>query len=451
VPAVDDRGIAAFVEAARAPSNIAVGEGAAWVLNTETATVSRIDLKTHAVTGRFRTRGVPTDIAAGEGALWLGNGGGNAGNFTVSVSRVDPRTGAVTHRVKLPDRIGSAAIATFNWGHPDIVVAGGAVWTLNPHHTVSRIDPNTGRLIATIDVDAGAIAADAKGVWVLGGSAVTPIDPRTNRAGRPIRLPTERTSAITVGGGKVWVAAGRDGTIWQIDPGLEPTTRAIAVGVGVEYIAFGAGAAWAGNHIDGTVARIDARTNAIARVPVGAVQALAAGPGGAWVSTAGRPRAGTLPASLCGEPVGGASPPDVLIASDLPLQGPIGAGPRAMADAIRLVLERREFRAGRFTVGYRSCDESTAQTGAFETRRCAANAGAYARAEDLVAVIGPWSSFCSEVEIPIVNRAPGARLAMISPTNTSPGLTRTPPPSSETMRASPRRTTRPASGTSSAS
>ena len=95
-----------------------------------------------------------------------------------------------------------------------------------------------------------------------------------------------------------------------------------------------------------------------------------------------------------------------------------------MADAIRLVLERREFRAGRFTVGYRSCDESTAQTGGFEQRRCAANADAYAQAEDLVAVIGPWSSYCAEIEIPITNRAPGGPLAMISPTNTDPGLTR---------------------------
>ena len=49
--------------------------------------------------------------------------------------------------------------------------------------------------------------------------------------------------------------------------------------------------------------------------------------------------------------------PDVVIASDLPLQGPDGAGPRAMADAIRLALEQRDFKAGRYTVGYRSCDD----------------------------------------------------------------------------------------------
>ena len=57
-----------------------------------------------------------------------------------------------------------------------------------------------------------------------------------------------------------------------------------------------------------------------------------------------------------------------MIVSDLPLQSvQAGAGTRAMADAIRLVLQRRDFRAGSHTVGYRSCDDSTAQTGDFET------------------------------------------------------------------------------------
>jgi branched-chain amino acid transport system substrate-binding protein len=135
--------------------------------------------------------------------------------------------------------------------------------------------------------------------------------------------------------------------------------------------------------------------------------------------------------------VSGDRRPDVLIASDLPLQGPDGAGPRANADAIRLALEQRDFKAGKYAVGYRSCDESTAQTGAFEKRRCAANSEAYAGAHDLVAVIGPWSSYCAEVEIPILNRAPGGPLAMISPVNTSPGLTRPGQPPPDGQRGEP--------------
>jgi branched-chain amino acid transport system substrate-binding protein len=91
-----------------------------------------------------------------------------------------------------------------------------------------------------------------------------------------------------------------------------------------------------------------------------------------------------------------------------------------MADAIRLVLESHDYRAGRYSIGYRSCDDSIAQTGLFDRRTCAANANAYARSKKLVAVIGTFNSACAQVEIPILNRAPGGPLAMISPANTGP-------------------------------
>jgi branched-chain amino acid transport system substrate-binding protein len=101
-----------------------------------------------------------------------------------------------------------------------------------------------------------------------------------------------------------------------------------------------------------------------------------------------------------------------------------------MADAIRAVLAERRYRAGKYVVGYRSCDDSTSQAAAYELRRCAANANAYAGADRLVAVIGPVNSQCSQVELPILNRAPGGPLAVISPTSSDTGLTRTgvPPP-----------------------
>ena len=131
-----------------------------------------------------------------------------------------------------------------------------------------------------------------------------------------------------------------------------------------------------------------------ARTSIGAPQALAAGAGAAWVSVAGGTTEGALTASGCGEVASGGGSPDVLIASDLPLQGPDSGDARAMEGAIRFALERRGFRAGDYTVGYQSCDASTPQTGGFEFRKCAANASAFARAEQLVAVIGPYSSFC---------------------------------------------------------
>jgi ABC-type branched-subunit amino acid transport system substrate-binding protein/DNA-binding beta-propeller fold protein YncE/predicted Ser/Thr protein kinase len=420
--------VGSFTEYATPPSNIAVGEGAVWALNTEDDTVSRIDPKTKRVVKTFESSGRPSDLAVGAGAVWVGNGGGRYRNFTASISRVDPDSAATTRTVKLPDTSEGAAGST-NPGLPRIAVGAGAVWAINPDDTLSRIDPETGRLVATIDVGiaASTIAAGEEGVWFLSweNRSLMRLDPRTNRVTERIPLGSHFLSGIAVGGGSVWVTAQDEGLLWRVEPVPRPSTRTIDVGVGATYVAFGDGAAWTGNHLDGVVSRVDPRTNSVtARVRVGAAQALGAGAGSAWVSVAGAPRDGTLPASSCTEVASGGNEPDVLIASDLALQGPEGAAARGLADAIRFVLKDNGFRAGEYVVGYQSCDDSTAQTGRFEDRKCAANANAYAHAERLVAVIGPYNSGCAQVEIPILNRAPGGPLALISPSTTYSVLTR---------------------------
>jgi branched-chain amino acid transport system substrate-binding protein len=128
-----------------------------------------------------------------------------------------------------------------------------------------------------------------------------------------------------------------------------------------------------------------------------------------------------LPSSACG-PIayGGNTRIDFMVASDLPLQGPTRASTLPMTRAVQFVLEQHHFRAGRFTVGYQSCDDSTAQTGFADIGKCSTNARAYASDSSVVAVLGPYSSDCAAVEIPIANRA---SLAMISAQNTNPGLT----------------------------
>ena len=422
----------AFVATAAAPSNIAVGEGAVWFLNAADDTIARMDPETKAVTDRFPSRGVSTDLAAGAGAVWLGTGGGYGGNWTKAVHRIDPRTGDITNTAHLPPEARGGDRAYVNGGFAQIAVGSGGVWATGGGW-VARLDPRTGRRVATIEADAHRIAAGREGVWFVGpyqAGAVTQIDPGTNRTLPPIDVGDANLSGIAVGGGSVWVTAEREGFVWKITPGARPAITPIDVGTGVNYVAYGAGAVWVASYIDGTLSRIDPGTNrVVAQTPIGAAQALAVGAGSAWVATAGATRAGTLPVSAC-EAVPGGARPDVLIASDLPLQGEHKAESRAMADAIRTVLADHQFRAGKYSVEYRSCDDSTRQAATFDLRRCAANASAYANADRLVAVIGPLNSQCAQVELPILNRAPGGPLAMISPTNNDVGLTRegVPPP-----------------------
>jgi branched-chain amino acid transport system substrate-binding protein len=133
----------------------------------------------------------------------------------------------------------------------------------------------------------------------------------------------------------------------------------------------------------------------------------------------------TLPSASCG-PVfyKGSGSPRFIVASDLPLQGAGRAQNLAMQQAIQYVLEKElNFKAGKYTVGYQGCDDSTAQTGAWDAAKCSSNGRAYAADKTVLGVLGTFNSTCSKLILPIINRAAGGALAMLSSANTNVGLT----------------------------
>jgi branched-chain amino acid transport system substrate-binding protein len=136
----------------------------------------------------------------------------------------------------------------------------------------------------------------------------------------------------------------------------------------------------------------------------------------------------TLPASSCKSLYyEGSGNPDYIIASDLPLQGSGRTQTIQMGAAIRFVLKQKGFKAGKYTVGYQECDDSTAQAGSWDSGKCTSNARSYANTKKVIGVIGTFNSGCAKLEIPILNRAPGGAVGMISPANTYVGLTHTGP------------------------
>ena len=162
----------------------------------------------------------------------------------------------------------------------------------------------------------------------------------------------------------------------------------------------------------------------LAIVPI-AVAAVGLSVAGAASGKTGPTAATKLPSASCG-PIfyKGSGAPRYLIASDLPLQGAGRAQPLSMVKAIQYVLEKQyNFRAGQFTLGYQSCDDATAQQGGWATEKCTANARAYANDRSVLGVLGTFNSGCAKLEIPILNRAPGGPVAMISSANTAVGLT----------------------------
>ena len=135
-----------------------------------------------------------------------------------------------------------------------------------------------------------------------------------------------------------------------------------------------------------------------------------------------------LPSSSCLKVVyGGSGKPQYLIASDLPLQGSNRPQTTQMTKAIQFILQGKKYKAGNYSIGYQSCDDSTAQSGKWDPAKCTANARSYANDKSVVGVIGTFNSGCAKLVIPILNRAPGGPLAMISPANTYPGLTKKTP------------------------
>jgi branched-chain amino acid transport system substrate-binding protein len=116
--------------------------------------------------------------------------------------------------------------------------------------------------------------------------------------------------------------------------------------------------------------------------------------------------------------------PRFLIASDLALQGFASKINLAMARAVGWTLRRHGFRAGPYTVGYQSCDDSTPQAGTFDFAKCISNAQLFAKTSRVLGVIGTYNSPCTGEELPLLNQAPTGAVPIVSPQNTFQILTR---------------------------
>lgn len=116
----------------------------------------------------------PAAMAVDEGAVWL------------LESRWAPGLVARVHKAARETGRIIAVLAQDSYG-TDIGVGLGSVWVVNHRGdrggTVSRLDPSTGELLATIPVEPYPwfLAVCEDGVWVSNGSTVSRIDPAANR------------------------------------------------------------------------------------------------------------------------------------------------------------------------------------------------------------------------------------------------------------------------------
>ena len=135
------------------PRRITFGLGAVWVSNADN-TVSRISPRTHRVS-TLTVAHDPGGLDTGYGAIWVSAFGADA----ISRLAATPEDGS---------RIGSESIPVGD-GPVDVAVGAGGVWVANSRDgTVSRIDPQSNKVIATIHVGSSpqGIAVGAGAVWV---------------------------------------------------------------------------------------------------------------------------------------------------------------------------------------------------------------------------------------------------------------------------------------------
>jgi branched-chain amino acid transport system substrate-binding protein len=443
-----DGRVAASFPMGGTPTAVAVGVGAAWVLNADDETITRIDLGTHA-RQVFATAGIPVGLATGDRSLWVANGksfsgaGSSLAALPSTVVRIDPSSLAVLATVRLPPPRGRS----IGGSEYNIAVGPDGVWVIDADGSVSRIDPASNRVVQTFtNVSATAIASGAEGTWVLeSDGTVAELGAGSDQVVQSVPAPGGPLTSIAVGGGAVWATDPAYGTLWRIDPNLGKVAQTVPLASGANDVAYGGGSVWVSNGLSGTVTQFDPAGGRVKTViPVGNVPGrLAVGGGHVWVSVAGapgrsvaaaapgRPRIAALPASACGPVMsGGGAAPQYLLASDLPLRGSPTLPTREMSAAIAYVLREHGYRAGRFRLAYQSCDDSTAQTDDFSGLKCTANARAWVADPVVIGVIGPYNSECAADELPVTNTAD---LAMISPTTTGIELTHLGPVPSGTL------------------
>jgi len=440
----ETNGVIADVPIAGSPTRLAVGGKTVWVGNDDSGTVSGLDQRTHAPTKLVTTQGFPSDLAVGEGAIWAIDGRSGV------LRKIDPVYGRIAGKARI-----AATNPAYDVGRegfdPMSVAAGlGSVWVTDGSRTLTRVDPEATKVVGRIDlrVPLDGVAVGSGAVWAISGASASVI--RLDRRGRAtVRIPIVSKPGlespyplqVEVGEGFVWVINGNTATLTKIDPQERSVSATIPVGIdhGPVRLAVGAGAAWVANR-DGTLSRIDANTNTVSTFAVGhRAKDIAVARNAVWVTTGSglsssatgsanaEERVQALPTSSC-SPIyyEGSVVPQLLIASDLPLQGTGTLVPQ-LSQTVQYVLRQHGFRAGHYAVGYQSCDDSIASSSSASEAKCAANAHAYARTKSVIGLIGPFTSLCSQAEIPIVNRASGGPLAMVNFSNTYEGITRAGP------------------------
>ncbi len=225
----------------------------------------------------FEVPGSPDWIAVDE-SVWISN------YPKGSITRIDPKTNKVLATIAAGAKPCSGLATGF-----------GSLWVPNcGDKTVSRVDLKTGEVKATIPTtiadSEGGIAIGAGSVWLMTDNQGTlaRFDPDTNKVVAEIYL-AKGSFVPAFGEGAVWVTSSQQDLVTRVNPRTNLVTETIKVGKKPRFLTIGEGAVWVLNQGDGSVTRIDPKSNKViatieAGVP-GDGGDISAGEGSVWVTS----------------------------------------------------------------------------------------------------------------------------------------------------------------------
>jgi YVTN family beta-propeller protein len=194
----------------------ASGAGAVWQTDYENDTVVRIDpdTETVAATIQLERNSAPEGVAVTAASVWVADEHGG------SVTRIDPTTNRVIATIPGVGKVGSAG--------PQILTAGPhGVWVdIQNTSEVVRVDAATNKVGLRVPLE-GWVASDGNEVWITvdsgpSSSQAMRIDPDTGKVLTTVDLGTQGVGGLAVGLGSVWASS--NGSLIQID---EATGRVI--------------------------------------------------------------------------------------------------------------------------------------------------------------------------------------------------------------------------------
>jgi branched-chain amino acid transport system substrate-binding protein len=118
---------------------------------------------------------------------------------------------------------------------------------------------------------------------------------------------------------------------------------------------------------------------------------------------------------------GDGHPHVIKIVSSLPRTGSAKAQTDTIVNGIKIALAEAGDKAGKFDIVYGDWDDATAGAGQWTAEAETANAARAVADPDVMVYIGTYNSGAAKISMPILNKA---RLLMVSPANTWPGLTK---------------------------